>query len=727
MVHPSLVAAALLAAGQAAPSPAPTPPAAPELELVGPDAGAVRTPSAPDAWGGPRTGQEPTLSQRVADYQLRAVLDPVKHTVDGTGKLTWRNRSAVPVKAVYLHLYLNAFESDGSTFQTEKRRYGAFRTDVSLEEGEWGRIELRSVKQGGKECARTFVHPDGGPETDHTVVRVDLPEAVPPGGSTVLDLAFFDQLPRVMARTGYFDTFHLVGQWYPKIGVLELPGERGATKPRWNCHEFHLHSEFYADFGAYDLEVVAPAGYTVAASGVRQGAAETGKEGLVTHRFRVEDVHDVVFTAWDGYPKPLVATYRGPGSPEVQVECFYAPEYAAAAQESLDATVAALGYFSRTLGPYPYPHVSVIVPPYNAFEAGGMEYETFFTSAATNAFPFNAVGAARFVSVHEFGHGYFMGLLASNEFEEPFLDEGLNEWWDNRMLEGQPWDMKTPAALKFLGAKDFQLDGWLMERPSAAADRTPADTIAGNSWHRWSSGSYGMVYGRTATAFQDLAGLIGDETAAAAMKLYYQRWHHRHPSTADLHQAFLDAAGTDARRAIVDRWFEEQVFGAKPVDDRVEGVASTEVLPGLGLVPGEDGKVAELKDEARDEQVSKARKAWKKEHGEPDEKKPGPFKWRSVVKLRRYGAAVPREVVLTYMDGSTEKVPWPPGERWLRLEVVRDTKVREAALTPEKGFQLEVDRTATARLREPKHGVSARVALGAESFLRVLLSLVEAL
>jgi len=73
-----------------------------------------------------------------------------------------------------------------------------------------------------------------------------------------LPLGHHDQLPRVIARTGYFGSYHLVGQWFPKIGVLELPGERGATAPRWNCHELHLNSEFYADFGSYDVSITAP-------------------------------------------------------------------------------------------------------------------------------------------------------------------------------------------------------------------------------------------------------------------------------------------------------------------------------------------------------------------------------------------------------------------------------------------------------------------------------------
>ena len=44
-----------------------------------------------------------------------------------------------------------------------------------------------------------------------------------------LDIDFQDKLPRVVERTGWLGKFHLVAQWFPKIAVLELPGERGAT------------------------------------------------------------------------------------------------------------------------------------------------------------------------------------------------------------------------------------------------------------------------------------------------------------------------------------------------------------------------------------------------------------------------------------------------------------------------------------------------------------------
>ena len=255
--------------------------ACPAIAMAAPDAGAVRTPSAADAWGGPRRTDAATLSDRVVSYSIDAELDPVKHTLRGKQQLTWRNRSAQPVCSVYVHLYLNAFEGPGSTFMTEQRASSSgFRSNVATKDGEYGYIRLDRVAQNGAPARWTFVQPDNGPKTDRSVVRIDLPQPVAPGASTTLDIDFFDQLPRVVARTGYYGSFHLVAQWFPKIGVLELPGERGATAPRWNAHEFHLHSEFYADYGSYDVRITVPKDYTVGATGqLHRHAGRTRRQG----------------------------------------------------------------------------------------------------------------------------------------------------------------------------------------------------------------------------------------------------------------------------------------------------------------------------------------------------------------------------------------------------------------------------------------------------------------
>ncbi|HLO95728.1 MAG TPA: M1 family metallopeptidase, partial [Burkholderiaceae bacterium] len=555
------------------------PPSLDGIPLADSLAAAVRTSSDAKAWGGPRTGQEPTLSDRVVDYRIEARLDPVRHTLDGKQQLRWRNRSDREVRSVYLHLYLNAFEGEGSTFMTEKRQGFSFRTDVESEEGRWGRIELRKVQQQGRAVPWHFVQPDGGPKTDRTVVRLDLPQGVPAGGSTVLDIDFFDQLPRVVARTGHFGSFHLVAQWFPKMAVLELPGERGVKEPRWNAHEFHLHSEFYADFGSYDVTLDVPEGYVVGATGEEQGAPRK-EGGRSIHRFVQGDVHDFAWTADKRTAPPLTGRWSFPGSPEVTIKVLSPPEYAHTMPTVLKATQDALSWFSRTLGPYPYRTVTAVIPPFNAGEAGGMEYPTFFTTEGNKSDEPGSIDrfGLDFVTIHEFGHGYFYGILASNEFEEPMLDEGMNQYWDQRMLQAA--GRRIPAATGFMQRLGINPSVDVFDAERIASQGNPPDGLGGNSWHRYSSGSYGSVYARTATVMRSLELQLGTEVMDRAMQAYYQRWKFRHPSVADLRDVLAEVSG---KPALVDQVFGTHVYAAAGVDDRVEQLESEEVKAPLGL------------------------------------------------------------------------------------------------------------------------------------------------
>jgi len=682
------------------PSTSPPPPAPAivpdDIPLAAADAAAVDVPSSPQAWGGPRTGREPTLSDRVVDYRIQVRLDPEKHTLKGKQQLTWRNRSDRPVRSVYLHLYLNAFRNEGSTFFSEQRNLGFdFRSDVPMKDGEWGWIDMTRVMQAGAPVPQTFVQPDNGPSTDMTVVRLDLPQPVGPGASTTLDIDFDAQLPRVIARTGYFGSFHLVAQWFPKIGVLELPGERGATTPRWNVHEFHLHSEFYADFGSYDVTLDVPSGYRVGATGELQGEPVVAN-GRSLHRYVQHDVHDFAWTADKRYAEPLLGDWTGPGSPPVKIRVLYPPEYKASAAPALKATQESLTYFSRTLGPYPYRTVTVVIPPYNATEAGGMEYPTFFTADSFEEVAPLGMNALLldFVTIHEFGHGYFYGILASNEFEEPMLDEGLNEYWDQRMLrEAGKRYVIAPEWLRRLGIRPH-LGEFELERLGARLD-DPADGTGANSWGRLSSSSYGAVYSRTATVMRDLEAQLGTPAIEKAFKDYYATWKFRHPSIADLRESLAVSTG---QRDVVERVFAQQVYATRKVDDRIERFTSTEVLP-LAGVQIEKGKRVDVTEAERDKRISQRREAWKKANPKASPGS-GPFPWRTTVLVRREGVAVPQTLVVTFADGSRETVRWDDDASWKRFAWEKPSKAVSVQLDPQKLHYLDASKLDDSRTLE---------------------------
>jgi len=684
---------------------------------------AVAQPSAANAWGGPRTGNEATLADRVVNYDIAATLDPVKHTVDGQEKLTWRNRSDHEVRSVYLHLYLNAFEGSYSTFYQEKLNNGfGFRSDVAIKEGEWGHIELGKVTQGGTDVSWQFVHPDRGPDTDHTVVRFDLPTPVAPGASTTLDIAFHDQLPRVVARTGYFGTFHLVGQWFPKIGVLELPGERGATEARWNVHEFHAFSEFYADYGNFDVKMTVPKDYTVGATGEQQGTPVEA-DGKTTYRYVQGDVHDFAWTADNRTAKPLEGTYTGEGSPVVKVRVLYPPEYEASAAPSLKATIDALGYFSKTLGPYPYKTVTVVIPPYNADEAGGMEYPTFFTAEGYAKVEPNTLDQffLDFVNIHEFGHGYFYGILGSNEFEEPMLDEGMNDYWDHHMLRAANYQINLATPFMHHIGVDAMAQPFEIER-IAAENPAPADETGANSWDRLSFNSYGSVYTRTATLMRDLEEQIGRPVMEKAMKQYYAQWKFRHPDIGDLQATIAEVSG---KPDVVARAFAQQVYAVQKMDEKIRTFTSEEELPQPGTTQVK-GKWVELKDEDAKKQVDAKHEEWEKAH--PDAKEGfGPYPFRTTVVLRRYGVRVPQTLVVKFADGTQESVAWNDDKPWARFSWVKPSKAVSAQLDPAELHYLDMNKLDDSRTIKGDSSASRRWTSEFESLIQLTLSAIATL
>jgi hypothetical protein len=689
------------------------------------DAAAPLTPSAADAWGGERSGNEATLSDRVVSYSIDADLDAVHHSVIGKEHMTWRNRSDRPVSQVYFHLYLNGFANAGSTWFTERQvltAHGRSRGAATLKKGEWGWIDLKQVKQGDAALKWSFVQPDNGPATDRSVVRIDLAEPVPAGGTLALDIDFLSQLPRVVERTGWWGDFNLVGQWFPKIGVLELAGERGATAPRWNVHEFHFNSEFYADFGLYDVRLTVPSDYVVGAVGKLQGQP-VAANGKTTYHFVQGDVHDFAWVAAKGY-KMMESSWQGPGSPKVDVRVLYPPEYVASAEPTMQATIDSLTYFSKTLGAYPYQTVTAVIPPYNATEAGGMEYPTFFTGDGHTEVEPGTVNQylMDFVNIHEFGHGYFYGMLASNEFEEPILDEGMNEYWDDRMMRarGEKLDLAS-GFMKSLGivpsASSFD-----MERLAGAGLQQPADPLGQNAWDRLSSSSYGSVYSRTSTAMHDLEERLGTPVMERAMKEYYRRWKFRHPSSADLRATLIDVSG-DARD--VNAIFDQYVYGTAHIDDRVSSIDTVEVLPQAGSWL-KDGVRSEVVGAMLEKQIDTQREEWKKAHPKPA-KGSGPFPWRSTVTVRREGAPVPQLLRVKFADGSSEDVQWNDDRRWARFVFTKPSKVVSVSLDPDQKIKLDANKLNDSLTTEENGAPSRRWSVDVAAVMQVFYSLVGSL
>ncbi len=146
-----------------------------------------------------------------------------------------------------------------------------------------------------------FVSPDDGNPDDKTVFQVKLPRPVAPGQDVVFKIKFKATFPEVIARTGYKRTFLLAGQWFPKVGVW--------WHGQWNCHQFHAMTEFFADFGTFDVKVTLPKDYVIGATGVQVSDQDNGN-GTKTVGFHAEDVHDFAWTADPNF-KVINDTFNG--------------------------------------------------------------------------------------------------------------------------------------------------------------------------------------------------------------------------------------------------------------------------------------------------------------------------------------------------------------------------------------------------------------------------------
>ena len=217
-----------------------------------------------------------------------------------------------------------------------------------------------------------FVSPDDGNPDDKTVFEVQLPRPVAPGEDVVFKIKFHAVFPEVIARTGYKRTFLLAGQWFPKVGVWW----NGA----WNCHQFHAMTEFFADFGTYDVKITLPKNYVIGATGVQVGET-ANSDGTKTVAFHAEDVHDF---AWTADPNFKVVNSEFDGSVgAVKIRLLTYQGHKSSWDRYIRIMQQTMKRFDEWYGPYPYAQITVVDPPHGALEAGGMEYPTFITGDTT--------------------------------------------------------------------------------------------------------------------------------------------------------------------------------------------------------------------------------------------------------------------------------------------------------------------------------------------------------
>lgn len=651
-----------------------------------------------DAQG--RTVGKP-LAERVVDYEIDARLDPAQNTLTGQESITWRNRSAEPQATLWFHLYWNAFKNDRSTFYRDSRDSGGFRDEQVRnpaeypvrKKDEWGYSDVKaiSVRGSGEDLLPTlkFQHPDDDNADDQTVFTVTLPKPVPAGGSVTLDVRWEARVPRLVARAGHSKTndFFLIGQWFPKLGVLEIPPERGITAPRWNCHQYHALSEFFADFATFDVRVTTPKALTIGAAGVLVESKDN-PDGTTTRHYHQDDVVDFVWTAWKKV-EVIEDVFRAPGLPEVALTVMLDPRHHRSGPQMVAAAKATLEHYGRWWYPYPYPHLTIVSPPTNSPAAGGMEYPTFITTVGREEPAEPKDYLVWQVLAHELGHNYWMGIMASNEFEESWLDEGINSYGTYKLTTAENIPLRSggqfPSPLKQLLGGIFEL-GWtepeLIRGFTSARNSSP---IVRESWKFRNRGDYSRnSYTRPQLTLIALERLVGEETMARIMRTYVDRFKFRHPSSEDFFKIANEVTGQDLG------WFWDEFFrGTGSLDYGVSQLSCAEVDPAVKWGVYEDGKGGHS--------VLERPKAM------PGKKDDDKAVNRCELEVERIGEIhLPVEVKVTFEDGKEQLERWDGKDRWHRWTYERPGKngrIKQAEVGPAGLAALDANQANNTRAR----------------------------
>jgi hypothetical protein len=491
----------------------------------------------------------------VTSYTLQATLDANTHTVSGKGTIRFINISDKPLYEIWVHLYLNAFKNHNSLFMrspvsfrsaTDVVRYGGIEvSQFALVSGE-GRVDLMPTAEQSR--------PGDGDQTD---MRLVLPSPIPPDGVATFEVTWVSKLPSIIARTGYEGSFHMVAQWFPKLAKLEADGT-------FAHFPFHTLSEFYADYGDYDVTLDVPSNYVLGATGAV--ASRTEQDGRTIERRTQASVHDFAWTAWPEY-KSMTSSV---GSTELTI--LYPPHERGAAEATLGAINFALPYYQARYGSYPYGTLTIAHPPTMAWEAGGMEYPTLITTGGH----FYQRPIIELTALHELGHQYFYGLIATNESEWPFLDEGLTQYATAdvaRAMRGSRWVSRTlPLELDPFVFEAWQSRGRYRDDPIAQPARAFGTTAS----------YFHNVYGRTASVLETVRRSFGEELSRG-LSAYAQRYRWRHPTPDDFIETISEAYESPTRERVRE-FLRRALFLKGSVDFVATALSSKIDAPGWVLL-----------------------------------------------------------------------------------------------------------------------------------------------
>ena len=667
------------------------------------------------------------LSPRSASYRLKARLDEKTHEVKGSGTLIWRNLERKEASELSFNLYQNAFKHHATTFIREA---GAQLRGDEMPEHGFGAIDVTSLKIGGVELV-------GKAKVLDSLLKLKLDTPVGPGSVVEIELVFTTKLPKTFARSGYAGDFNAVTQWFPKIGVFEC--DKAGEHCGFRAHQYHGFTEFFSDHGSYEVTVDVPEKFVVGAVGIQ--IAEERANGRKQLTFRADDVRDFSWFADPNFVeyKERVSDKLG----DVEIRVLNRPGLGSVNPRHIAGVRAAILEGEHRYFSYPYKNVTVIVPSREANGAGGMEYPTLITSFLS-PLP-DGIRIIESVDAHEFGHQWVPMMLNSDEVEDAWLDEGLNQTFTAQAMDRLFSDGCSSVKVANFCLNDRDID-WMSAR--SVFRRMPLSTPS----FRLSGRTYGaMTYAYTSLMMRSLENYLGEERMLKAMRHYAERYRFHRPRQADFMAAISEGAGEDLS------WFFQQAVNTTRVADydilQIENQKHElayglwECPPPSPVLPEHVTDAAERAEWLRqlsesNQAACEGKPAGRQELNPPTEKEKKALakdkskdkqQWDSIVVVRRRGELIyPVDIVVKFDDGSQAEQVWSvaeqsehPEERMKTLRFYRRASVERAEIDPKIKLALDEKRLNNGLLAKPNLRPVTRLFLTVQSWVQTALDLIS--
>ena len=473
--------------------------------------------------------------QQKVDVTIDVRLDDSLHFLHANESIVYTNNSPDELAFIYIHLYPNAYKNVRTAFANQMVENGSLKFLYSdkFQRGYIDSLDFKVLDDAGTNIAKVEA------TQDVDVIKLILPQPLPAGGKITITTPFRVKIPHVFSRLGHVKQCYQISQWFPKPAVYDKNG--------WHQMPYLDQGEFYSEYGDYEVRINIPANYVVMGTGniveesENQWMLEKSKEYIDVDQvegktpkssktrkiitFKESNIHDFAWFADKRWALRIDTLEQPDHSGKVIAFSAYYPWHNLGWSKSLDAVKKTIDGYGSKVGLYPYNTVKVVEGFLEA--GGGMEYPTVTVIQQSNSPSF-----VEKVIVHEVGHNWFYGVLGSNERKHPWMDEGINSFYEGKFTSAE--------RIPFLGKSSMEDLAYLT---FGAAHSLCPSTLSSEEFPKF---NYGIdVYYKVPMYLKYLEAYMGEASFDKAMQAYYQEWRFKHPQPSDFEKVFKENATID--------------------------------------------------------------------------------------------------------------------------------------------------------------------------------------